>query len=486
MKFSRLFKGRHDYYGTYVIEGSKGEKVIGAAKTINKKVTEKLYQDHLDGKQSLGMVPLTEDGFCWFAALDIYVYDLKFDEFEAEINQLGLPFNICRTKSGGVHLYVFFKAKVKAPLVRRKLKEFATSLGYSDAEIFPKQDKGNPGNWINLPYFNYQNTNRYAYKNGQILSLDEFLEKVEMITGQELENLIVPILEDISDAPPCLQTLCKNGIAQGQKELSLFNLAVYCKLKYPDGWEDKLSELNQLYCKPPALNATVEKAIKTHRRKSFFYQCDKFPLVQFCNKDFCKKLIYGIGNESPSVSMGDLVKINSDPPIWYMGINNIKIQFQTADLIEQSRFSKLCMEKINTLPKRLKEITWKKIIQEKLDSVTEIQAPDDAGSFGQFVHLLRAYCTERPPARNKGEILQHKPWTNDQKTYFQSNDLLTFLNQRKFNQLRPNAIYNKIRELGGESSLISIKGIKVRVWNIPEFEKQTEEFDQLEISDDPY
>jgi hypothetical protein len=54
---------------------------------------------------------------------------------------------------------MFFTVPVKASLVQSRLKEFASFLGCAGSEIFPKQvklllDKGQTGNYLNLPYFN--------------------------------------------------------------------------------------------------------------------------------------------------------------------------------------------------------------------------------------------------------------------------------------------------------------------------------------------
>jgi len=46
----------------------------------------------------------------------------------------------CRSKSGGLHLYLFFLEALPAELVDAKLKQFVTWLGLSkETERFPKQ-----------------------------------------------------------------------------------------------------------------------------------------------------------------------------------------------------------------------------------------------------------------------------------------------------------------------------------------------------------
>ena len=63
----------------------------------------------------------------------------------------------------------------------------AVALGHSGWEIFPKQDKilserGDVGNFINLPYFNAELPQRYCFnKKGEAMELEEFIEYIQKI-----------------------------------------------------------------------------------------------------------------------------------------------------------------------------------------------------------------------------------------------------------------------------------------------------------------
>ena len=48
---------------------------------------------------------------------------------------------MCRSKSGGAHVFLFTDSFAPAALFRSKLKDMAAKLGYANAEIFPKQNK---------------------------------------------------------------------------------------------------------------------------------------------------------------------------------------------------------------------------------------------------------------------------------------------------------------------------------------------------------
>ena len=55
-----LFQGQTEGYGTYELPGEAkpGVKHTGKAITKRGKVTEELWQDHLEGKQGIGIVPI--------------------------------------------------------------------------------------------------------------------------------------------------------------------------------------------------------------------------------------------------------------------------------------------------------------------------------------------------------------------------------------------------------------------------------------------
>ena len=119
---------------------------------------------------------------------------------------MDLPLVLCRSKSGGAHLYMHFKQPVPAKQARDALVGCMQALGFDGCEIFPKQtqrtsDK-NIGNWINLPYYSAVGTDRYCLKDGKPLGFDEYLEWVEenKVSIEDLERL--PQLKGNKSKPP--------------------------------------------------------------------------------------------------------------------------------------------------------------------------------------------------------------------------------------------------------------------------------------------
>ena len=143
-------------------------KVDAKSLIVREQITEEKVQAHIEGKQGVGAIPINQDNLCKFGALDIDTYDLDHKALGAKIRKMKLPLLHCRSKSGGAHLFLFLKGWEPAALIREYLTEMSIALGFSGCEIFPKQDKilterGDVGNFINMPYFNAEETVRYCF-----------------------------------------------------------------------------------------------------------------------------------------------------------------------------------------------------------------------------------------------------------------------------------------------------------------------------------
>ncbi len=488
-RFQALFEGLHRAHGQYRInDASLGDKKIsGRALTVLEPLTLDRWEDHLNGKLGVGSIPIRDDATCSWGAIDIDTYPLDIPALEAKLKDMNLPLVPCRTKSGGAHLYLFVNTPVSAEKIRNYLMKFSSILGHPGVEIFPKQVKlaseRDVGNWINMPYFNADKTDRYAIIGGKKASVLQFLKRAEQIksalTEEKLATLAIKETESFADGPPCLQALSLNKIPQGQRNEGLFALGVYARMKFGDDWETEVTEYNRLYVDPPLPFKEVGMVIKSLNRKNYFYPCTKSPIVGLCNKELCKHREFGIGqndSDEPSINVGTLVKILSDPPTWIIDVDGVRLELNTDDLLSQEKFRKICMEKINKLPNRIKPHRWEKMVKEKLEHVELIEAPPDASTEGRFMQLVEAFCTGQAQARHQDELLAGKPWTNEKRTYFRSVDLARFLDQQHFRELTNKEQWAALRRAGSSHHQFNIKGKCVQCWSIDEFAQQNEDF----------
>jgi hypothetical protein len=144
-RFRRLFTGLDTAFGT-------GDR---PGRWIKRPPRPEDWLDHLQGKgNGIGIAPLRPDNTVMFAALDHDVVG-DFDtgrEMQALIP--GASF-MESTRSGKVHVWVFFKEPIEAWVVRGVLHEVAKAVGHPHTEIFPKNHdfaRVKLGNYINLPF----------------------------------------------------------------------------------------------------------------------------------------------------------------------------------------------------------------------------------------------------------------------------------------------------------------------------------------------
>ena len=265
--FIELFDGLKRAHGcTYVDKkGADGLKIKGKSFVKREIVTDQLWQNHLNGiEPSLGIIPINEDNKCRWGCIDVDKYTLDHKAIIAKINNFKLPLTVCRSKSGGAHIFLFTDSFVPAKLMRDKLMSIGAVLGFGNAEIFPKQielkSKDDTGNFLNLPYFNCKNSTRYAYDNsGNAITIDSFLSNVKRITPEQLQSLKIERPQsEFSDGPPCLESLLKEKLSDGRDRV-LFQYIVYAKKKWPEEWQSKLSSFNHKYFKTPYTDDVIEK-----------------------------------------------------------------------------------------------------------------------------------------------------------------------------------------------------------------------------------
>jgi hypothetical protein len=82
MKFKSIFEGLKIAYGQYQ-KGERGEngKQQGKAFIVRKKITDDLWQNHVEGKgAALGIIPITESNTCKWGCIDIDEYNLSHND----------------------------------------------------------------------------------------------------------------------------------------------------------------------------------------------------------------------------------------------------------------------------------------------------------------------------------------------------------------------------------------------------------------------
>ena len=339
-QFKQVFSGLERAHGIYEITGqkntAKGVKKDGKGRTLLEPLTLELWEKHLKGEISIGVVPLTDDETCKWGCIDVDEYPIDTKHLLNKIDEMELPLLPCMTKSGGVHLFLFTKEPISAFKFQSKLEEIAAAMGRTGDEIFPKQyewSKQQPkerqtGNWLNMPYFAGEDTTRYALRpDGEAANIEEFFELVDKvsITEKQLDKL-VPVKKSRrkqitkqgsmwDEAPPCLVHMKLNGIPEGMRNNALLNYGVFLRKVHPEGeeWKDKLQEINKTVCTKPLSHSELNTIIQSLEKSEYRYQCSKQPLVDFCQSGICVTRRYGIDASERDPNFGGLRKYLTDP-----------------------------------------------------------------------------------------------------------------------------------------------------------------------------
>lgn len=131
--------------------------------------------DHLKGFHGLAVDPSDAKlGHARFGALDIDYP--AFKSISLSIANNGMELIAVRSKSGFTHVYSFYKRPESVAKVADSLAHAAIRLGVVHDSIYPDPMKNR--RVILLPYFG---TGTPAYRNGEELSLSEFLDWAEKL-----------------------------------------------------------------------------------------------------------------------------------------------------------------------------------------------------------------------------------------------------------------------------------------------------------------
>lgn len=498
-----LFDGNETSHGTHGEPEQEPNSVKWGikktAKTVKGPPTSELWQAHLDGKRPLGVVPIKDDeqGSCSFGSIDIDDYDVNISEVIKKIEGAKLPLLPCRSKSGGLHLFLFTSAPVRSAQMQAVLGSMAAALGFAGSEIFPKQtrldvERGDQGNWMVMPYYGGTFGGKLREqcgikRTGAEMTIGEFLsaaEKMRLDPGQfaALQRRKAPTAgpepaEPFNDGPPCLQTLAATP-QTNDRNLMLFNMAVYYKRKFPDSWKEKLEEANQKYCCPPLPSEEMTDLKKSTAKKVYQFKCKDQPICDVCNPQLCRTRKFGVGDGTETPVIDTLRKVSSgDPaedPVWYVIVEGSNRKMEIRDIKQLTRyqmFTDQCAKQLNISFSPMRAGDWAAVLREAFTRMDEEQASPDTTREGQFLELLETFLTNRQKGKARIDLLRGVPWENEksQRHEFRMRDLEKFVLRDMRDATRPDC-EKWIRALGGgrvSEAPTTISGKGVRLWFVP-------------------
>jgi len=502
-----LFRGSNTYYGTHgepeLDENGVKWGIKKTARTLKGKTTPEMWKAHLDGKKPLGVITIMDDSKCVWGSIDVDQYDVDAIEVIKRIDAAKLPLVPCRSKSGGLHLFMFASEPVDAEKMQTVLREIAAVLGFAGSEIFPKQtkvfiDKGEQGNWMVMPYYggDYGGKLRFQYglkKSGAEMTLEEFCSfaekrritesgmtdlRSELAKPSVKKNSKVKEKEPFHDGPPCLQFMARNGgFPEGNRNNALFHLGVYLRKAFPDDWQKHLEDDNYRLMKPPLPIEEVRSVVRSLEKKDYEYKCRDQPMVSHCDSVKCRSRKFGVGDGGAYPKITAITVLLTDPPLWFVEVPGGHIMARTHELTNYRKFHNLCMEQSQICFTLMNDKVWNSIIAEAMANATRIEAPPEGKRGGIFNDMMSTFLTNRTVGEKKEDLLRGVPWLDDETTpnryVFSLSAVLQFLKRENIKDFDRNEVIHRLGEVpeksgfGATKLLLDVKGKRnQRYWTI--------------------
>ena len=503
-RFKEIFQGNNSAYGQLILSGSTNDKGKADGKAFIKRqtVTDDLWEDHLAGKDpALGVIPINENNECKWGCIDVDVYNVDHLVLMRNIKGLSFPLVTFRSKSGGAHLFLFTKEFIPASLMQAKLKAMAEALGYAGSEIFPKQteilvERGDTGNFLNLPYHGGIRGLRYAIKaGGEAASLESFYSIYDewVQTREQVEEIVVKetkVQEAFEQGPPCLNKLAVDGFGEGSRNNSLFNIAVFCKKAFED-WENQVGQYNQKYMDPPLSYQEVQLVIKSVTKKGYDkYRCKEQPICGVCNAAKCRTKKFGVGFEEEQMpELDTLTKITSNPPQWFLNVGGKRVELKTEQLHNPNLFAIAVLDQANVVSPIPKAQDWREVyLKTLMQNLQEIEPLESLDPINQIVNLLYDFTVNRPAARTKEDMLNKMSWTDEGFTYFRMDDFYSFCkrNNWEMDKIKTGNLIKTLKDIFEDEIRMTLKNQTPRVIKIKAMRKTKPEISQEKYQETPF
>lgn len=473
-RFFSVFKGKTSSYVRNELPKVKpeGKKHKTKIITVRETLTKEEIMQHLEGEYAIGICPVSNDNKVHFACIDIDCYTKKRNRVLGIIREYNVPLIPFRSKSGGLHLYIFFVGAVSSKTARILLQKivYYFSLdeiyGKDKVEIFPKQEKldlNSCGSCITLPYFNCEDTYTYMIDyDGNKVDIEECLSYCAQ--HKTSPELIKEILENLplSDAPPCLQKGVISSLVGGEdsgRNNFLFSFAIYAKKKYGTGFEQYVNEVNKKF-DAPLSEEDVEQICNSVSNNEYYYRCKDIPCSSYCDKTVCKTRAYGLGmggkdkGKFTGIEYGELKRyLTADPYYeWNLRIHGQeawkKCVFRDENyLLDQKNFQRACVRYLNVAPYTVGNNDWFAILNSVLPNIIEVEvkSESDTSSTNMLKKAFMDYLANKQARRDSPYQIRvglcvRQEIERGAKYYFTHNGFSEYLRVQKisfdFNMLR--------------------------------------------------
>lgn len=286
-------------------------------------LTQQDIQEHLDGKQTLGIYQLTEDNTVLWGCIDVDIMKkAEGDDLEAKVKKqtlavatvlrglIGPKFVVEFSGSKGYHIWVLFEEPTQARFVFSLLRHVVTKVKPIEGisfEVFPKQTALRSfGNQVKLPLGIHKKTGkRCLFVNGRFETHKDqhgVLENTPRLNEKELLVLLadnkIEVISSIRIEPngnqsksrtglPCMSRLMNEGAGEGNRDLSMFYAASFLRdrgIPYDLG-EVVMLELNKKNKPPMHEEDVIMKTESAYVTDYSPFPCNRREMDQYCSSE---------------------------------------------------------------------------------------------------------------------------------------------------------------------------------------------------------
>jgi len=516
-KFIEYFSGLQRNYGfadlsEMMIDPQTGKNQPKKYGWTHRQITDQDYADHLSGKKSIGIQPCDDDGMARFGAIDIDSKDYK--DFSVKkyldiIKIYDLPLIPVKSKSGGLHLYLFLKEPVKALIIKKFLESLLFTLKLPlRTEIYPKQTelgkdsegKFIDGNFINLPYYNKAERISINF-DGKEFTFEQFIKVIEanLKTTDELEEFslahVKTVLQggpsEFDDGPPCLQMMTKSPLDDG-RDRWLYNYMVFAKKRYQDKWEEMVIDAPKKYFLKDSNGLVVddwgEKKVRDKIRSwkkdsTKGYTCTQEPIANFCMKSECVKRKYGFLSDRKVLfpKLSSLVKIKYPEPEYTFNVElpngdskNVKAK-HIKQIVLQEEIRSIIAAAADFVPPKVKSNEFQEVLDNLFPPKEELLPPKGTTPDEQLEEYLKDYVNG-PQAKSNAAFKTGAVLIEGDHAYFKYQSFYNSLKSKDWKENKSKTA-EKIIQIGGGKEKTEINVPK----RFPKKQGEKESHDPIDV-----
>lgn len=494
-RFMRLFRGYTKRHGQYIVEKQEDSgKFTGRANTVDVPPDREAFEAHVKGEKGIGVIPLTEDNKCYFAAIDIDEYPV--DHLKIAWAVRDMPLFVTRSKSNGAHVWLFIPEGASAEVVVRYMKKVAGELGHAGCEIFPKQtQRAGPqdvGNWINLPYFGDSRVG-VVVRSEEEKVIDEyplgkwldFVEaNIKQVNEKELEERAPRVTgtrnkkatkNDFEDGPPCLQRILENGLSEGSRNNVMYQCVQYLVRKYSsdDEIESKAMKFNHDAYDPPLPSSEVRAVIKSVKAKERGFKCHEEPMRGYCDRDACLRRAFGVGSDSGDLEfeIGGFSKLLSEPVMYAFNVDGKRIVLPNVRaLANQKEFRNYIIDATSKVMPLMVQGKYDQLLKQWLANCEDVPMPPDADFRTQWTDAMIDWIKTRQHD-DRDRILKGHPWIDEegQRVYFLIQEFKKFLTQQRvqYNDAQLSVYLTEKVGMRYHAKGTTVAGTSQRLYSVP-------------------